>query len=200
MKIIGLTGSIGMGKSTAAAMLRRMGVAVYCADEAVHRLMGPGGRAVDVIGALEPDARVRDEKTGILRIDRKVLGKRAFDDAAFIKKLEAVLHPLVHEEERIFLNRARCRRVKQVVLDIPLLFETGRNRLMDEVWVVTAPPFIQRARVMKRPHMNEEKFRAVLARQMKDAAKRKYADIVIPTGLGRAFTYRALKRALNNFL
>jgi dephospho-CoA kinase len=188
MKIIGLTGSIGMGKSTAAAMLKDMGVPVHEADAAVHRLMQPGGAAVDAVGELYPPACAKNEK-GAVFIDRGVLGRAAFADDHLMQKLEAILHPLVRQEEKRFLDEARARGVKLAVLDIPLLFESGGETRVDEVWVVSAPPFVQRLRVMARPGMTPEKFAAILVKQMPDEEKRRRADVVIPTGFGRWVTW-----------
>lgn len=187
MKIIGLTGSIGMGKSTAAAMLRRLRVPVHCSDEAVHRLLGRGGAAVTAVTTLFPN--VLDK--GV--INRQKLGAVVFADEAALKRLEHILHPLVRMEERKFLNRARRAQKKMVVLDIPLLFETGRAQQMDAVWVVSAPVFVQRARVLKRPGMSEKKFNAILKKQMPDPEKRKRGDVIIPTGLGAALTFARLR-------
>lgn len=195
MKIIGLTGSIGMGKSTAATMLRQMHVPVHCADEAVHRLLAPRGAAVESVAAFFPAAR-RHDAEGRPFIDRATLGREAFHSPALMRELESVLHPLVRAAEKQFLARARHARARCVVLDIPLLFETGRARTMDAVWVVSAPAFLQRARVLARAGMNEEKFHAILTMQMPDHEKRKRADALIPTGLGRAFTFAALRHAL----
>lgn len=186
MRILGLTGSIGMGKSTAAAMLRRQGVPVHDADAAVHRLLGPGGKAVRPVAAAFPGV----EKDGA--IDRKALGARVFGQTAEMKRLEAILHPLVRLEERAFLNRARAAGHDLVVLDIPLLYETRGEKRCDGIVVVTAPHFLQKQRVLKRPNMDEARFRQVLRQQMPDAEKRRRADWVIDTGLGRRATLAAL--------
>ncbi len=186
MLVIGLTGSIGMGKSTAAAMLRRLGLPVHDADAAVHRQMACGGAAVAAVEAAFPGV-TRDAA-----IDRGLLGARVLGDAAALKRLEAILHPLVRAEARAFLaKQARLRRLL-AVLDIPLLFETGGDRLCDAVIVVSAPPFIQRARVLRRPGMTDAKMQAILARQLPDAEKRRRADFVVHTGLNKAHTLRQL--------
>ena len=190
MKILGLTGSVGMGKSTAAAMLRRMGVAVYDADAAVHRMMRKGGIAVAAISAAFPGV----ERDGA--IDRTELGKRVFGNDTAMKRLEAIVHPLVRQDEDRFLNRMRRRRTKLVVMDVPLLFESGRQKRYDATMVVTAPQFLQRARVLARPGMTPERLAAIKARQMPDAEKRKRADFVVPSGLGRAPTWRSLAAVL----
>ncbi len=186
MLVIGLTGSIGMGKSTAAAMLRRLGLPVHDADAAVHRQMACGGAAVSAVEAAFPGV-TRDAA-----IDRGLLGAKVLADSAALKRLEAILHPLVRAEARAFLaKQARLRRLL-AVLDIPLLFETGGDRLCDAVIVVSAPPFIQRARVLRRPGMTDAKMQAILARQLPDAEKRRRADFVVHTGLNKAHTLRQL--------
>jgi dephospho-CoA kinase len=189
MIVLGLTGSVGMGKSTAAAMFRRLGVPVHDSDAAVHRLLAPGGAAVKAVAAAFPEALGADGG-----IDRAALGRRVFADAAALKRLERILHPLVRCSQDRFLKQARARRLPLVVLDIPLLFETGGGRRCDLVVVVSAPAAVQRARVMARPGMTEARFRAILAKQMPDAEKRRRADIVVPSGLGRAVTFRRLAR------
>ncbi len=186
MKVLGLTGSIGMGKSTAAVLLRRLGVPVHEADAAVHRLMGPGGAAVPAIAAAFP---------GILRdgaVDRRALGARVFGDDAAIARLERILHPLVRQDGARFLRLARQRGARIAVLDVPLLFEVGRDQECDATLVLSAPAFVQRARVLARPGMTEERMARVLARQMPDPEKRRRADFVVPTGLGRRLTLRRL--------
>jgi dephospho-CoA kinase len=193
MKILGLTGSVGMGKSTAAAMLRRMGVRVYDADAAVHRMMGKGGIAVAPVAAAFPGVA----KNGV--IDRGALGKRVFGDNAAMKRLEAIIHPLVRQDENRFLNDMRRRHAKLVVMDVPLLFESGRQRRYDATMVVTAPEFLQRARVLARPGMTEATLAAIKARQMPDAEKRRRADFIVPSGLGRALTWRRLRAVLRSF-
>ncbi|WP_340116375.1 dephospho-CoA kinase [Pelagibius sp. 7325] len=186
MLVIGLTGSIGMGKSTAAATLQRLGLPVHDADAAVHRLMERGGAAVAAVSAAFPGV----ERDGA--IDRGLLGAKVLDDDAAMKRLEGILHPLVRAEARRFLaQQARLRR-PLAVLDIPLLFETGGDKLCDAVIVVSAPPFIQRARVMRRHGMTEAKFQAILARQMPDEEKRRRADFVVQTGLNKAHSLRQL--------
>ncbi|MGM0561470.1 MAG: dephospho-CoA kinase [Pseudomonadota bacterium] len=188
MQVLGLTGSIGMGKTTAAGMLRRLGLPVHDADQAVHRLFAKGGRAVEPVSRHFPDVLVDGA------VDRKRLGERVFADDAALRLLESLVHPLVRQEALNFLKRHRRRRSPLVVLDIPLLYETGGDDLCDHVIVVSAPLRIQRQRALKRPGMNEEKFRAVLARQLPDALKRRRADYVIQTGLGKALTFRQLAR------
>jgi dephospho-CoA kinase len=186
MVILGLTGSIGMGKSTAAGMLRRLGVPVHDADAAVHRLTGPGGKAVPQVEAAFPGV------TGPGGVDRMKLGAMVFKDPAALRRLVAILHPMVRADETRFLRRMAARRVPVVVLDIPLLYETGGERRCDAVIVVTAPAFLQRARVMGRKGMTEEKFRAILGKQVADAEKRRRADFVVDTGQGRLATLHRL--------
>jgi dephospho-CoA kinase len=191
MIVLGLTGSVGMGKSTAAAMLRRLGVPVHDADATVHRLMAPGGAAVAAVAKAFPDMRRKDGG-----IDRVALGRRVFADAKALQRLERILHPLVRQSQQSFLAAARARREPLVVLDVPLLFESGGKARWDKVLVVSAPAAVQRARVMARPGMTEVRLRAILAKQMPDAEKRRRADYVVQSGLGRALTYRTLRRIL----
>jgi dephospho-CoA kinase len=187
MVILGLTGSIGMGKSTAAADFRRLRVAVHDADETVHALMAPGGAAFAQNCQVFPGVR---SKVGI---DRKRLGDLVFADMAALKKLEAILHPLVRKQKTEFLKRSALRRQNLVVLDVPLLFETGGEAKCDAVVVVTAPTFVQRARVMARPGMTTEKFKSILAKQVPDLIKRRSADFVVQTGLGRIASLRKIR-------
>ena len=184
--IIGLTGSIGMGKSTAAKILARMGLPIYSADAVVHSLLGPNGRAVTKVGKLFPTARRGAQ------IDRKKLGALVFGQPTLRCQLEAILHPMVREEEKKFLAAARKAKAPAVVLEIPLLFETGAEARCDLVLVVTAPKAIQQARVLKRRGMTAAKFKAILKAQLPDADKRRRADYVIKTGKGLADTRRQL--------
>jgi dephospho-CoA kinase len=192
MKILGLTGGIGMGKSTAANAFRKLGVPVFDADATVHRLQGRGGRAVGSIGAAFPGT-VREGK-----VDREALRRAVLGDPAALARLERIVHPLVRAEERRFLARARARGEKLVVLDIPLLFETGGDRRVDEVVVVSAPPAVQRARVLLRRGMTAERLAAILARQTPDAQKFRRADHVIRTGLSRHHAQRAIRRLVRS--
>jgi len=188
MIVLGLTGSIGMGKTTAARLLRGMGVPVHDADAAVHRLMAAGGKAVAAIAAAFPDARKGDA------IDRAVLRERVRDDPAGFATLEAILHPLARESAERFLEKhARAGR-KVVVLDIPLLFETSAQDRVDRVIVVSAPAFLQEARVLRRPGVTREWLAAVRARQTPDREKRRRADYVVPSALGKQNARRALAR------
>ena len=188
MLILGLTGSIAMGKSTAAGLLRRLGVPVYDADAAVHRLLAKGGGGVAAIAGTFPGV-VEDGA-----VDRKRLGARVFGDAAALRTLEGILHPLVAEERRRFLRAAARQGRPLVVLDIPLLFETKGERWCDLVCVVSAPRFLQEARLLCRPDMDRARIAAVAARQMPDAEKRRRADFIVPSGLGRGVTFAALRR------
>lgn len=190
MLVLGLTGSIGMGKTTAASMLRRMGCGVCDSDAVVHRLFARGGAGAAAVAKLFPDCLTAGA------VDRAKLGGRVFGDPAALRRLEAVIHPLVQAAQRRFLAEARRRGLKVAVLDIPLLYETKAERRVDGVLVVSCPGFLQRRRVLARPGMTAEKLRAVLARQTPDAEKRRRADVVIPTGRGRGVTWRALRRAL----
>jgi dephospho-CoA kinase len=190
MKVIGLTGSLGMGKSTAAALLRRLGVRVHEADRVVHRLMAKGGAAVPAVRAAFPEA----VRAG--GVDRTRLAARVFADSALLARLESILHPMVRAESTAFLARARRARVPLAVLDVPLLFETGQDRGCDATVVVTAPAFVQRARAMARPGMTANRLALVLAHQMPDGEKRARADFVVATGLGRRTALRHLRRML----
>ena len=188
MIVVGLTGSIGMGKSNAALALRRLGIPVHDADGAVHALLGPGGRAVRQVAAAFPRALAGN------RIDRKILGDLVFGDTLALRRLEAILHPMVRQSSRVFLAAAARRRDRVVVLDIPLLYESGSEKAVDAVIVVSAPKQVQRQRVLARRGMTEEKFRAILARQVPDTKKRRRADYVVTTGGHRGETFRQLKR------
>lgn len=178
MIVLGLTGSIGMGKSTTAAMFEAEGVPVYDSDAAVHALYAAGGAAVAPVEAAFPGV-VTDGA-----IDRAKLSARVVGDPEALAKLEAIVHPLVGAHRIGFFDKARAEGHEIVVLDVPLLFETGGQKSVDKVVVVSAPPEVQRARVLARPEMTPEKFEAILARQLPDAEKRARADFVIDTGQG----------------
>lgn len=178
MKIVGLTGSIGMGKSTTAQMFADEGVPVYDADAEVHRLYSKGGAAVPVVDAAFPGVA----KDGA--IDRAALSARVVGDASALKSLEEIVHPLVGESRAGFFEAARAAGADLVILDIPLLYETGGEARVEKVVVVSAPAAVQRARVMQRPGMTAEKLDAILARQTPDADKRRRADYVIDTSGG----------------
>ena len=173
--LIGLTGSIGMGKSTTAAMFAERGVAVWDADAAVHRLYAKGGAGVSVVAALCPGA-VRDGA-----VDRAALKDWIRRDAGALKRIEAAIHPLVAADRAAFIDAATRAGKGIVLLDIPLLFETGADSTVDAVVVVSAPAAVQKARVLNRPGMTEAHLQAILDRQMPDAEKRRRADFVIET-------------------
>ncbi len=187
MVILGLTGSIGIGKSTVAAMFADEGVPVFDADAAVHRLQGPGGACVAAIAAAFPGT------TGPDGVDRAALGRAVLGDPAALRRLEAIVHPAVAAERATFL--AAHAAAPLVVLDVPLLFETGGERYCDRVAVVSAGEDVQRARVLARPGMTPARLDAILARQFPDAEKRARADRVIPTG-GSLDETRAAVRAI----
>ena len=176
MIVLGLTGSIGMGKSTTARMFVEQGVPVHDSDEAVHRLYA--GAAAPLVEAAFPGT-TRD---GV--VDRALLAARILGDADAIRRVEAIVHPLVRADADAFLARARASGAPIAVLDIPLLFETSGTGRVDKVVVVTAPAEVQRQRVLARPGMTEEKFRAILARQVPDAEKRRQADFIVDSSQG----------------
>nr|WP_294526403.1 dephospho-CoA kinase [uncultured Rhodopila sp.] len=188
MKIIGLTGGMGMGKSTAAAAFRRARIPVFDADAAVHRLQGKAGRAIGAIEAAFPGT-IRDGA-----VDRPALRQAVLGNPAALTRLEHILHPMVEAAERAFIARARRAGKRAVVLDIPLLFETGGHRRVDTVVVVSAPLPIQVYRVGLRRRMSREDIEAVIIRQMPDREKRRRADVVVRTGLSRNHTLRMLNR------
>jgi dephospho-CoA kinase len=176
MFILGLTGSVGMGKSATAGFFAEAGVPVHDADAAVHRAYE--GPAVAAIEAAFPGT------TGDGKVDRPKLGARVLGDAAALKRLEAIVHPLVRASERAMLADAEAQGAKVAVLDIPLLFETGGDKRVNAVVVVSAPLEVQRERVLARPGMTVEKLEAILAKQMPDAEKRRRADFVVDTSRG----------------
>lgn len=178
--ILGLTGSIGMGKSTVATMLRELGVPVFDADAAVHHLQGPGGALLPAIEAAFPGT------TGPNGVNRQELGEQVFGDAAALKRLEAIVHPAVALMRESFMIEHMGEAL--VVFDIPLLFEKGHGADLDAVAVVSASAEVQRARVLARPGMTPEKFAHILSLQVPDAEKRARADHVIDTGLALAQT------------
>jgi dephospho-CoA kinase len=186
--LIGLTGSIGMGKTETAKMFSRLGIPVYDSDAAVHRLYEPGGAAVDKIAEVFPGS-VRDG-----RVDRVALSKQLAGDETAFKKLEAIVHPLVAEENRKFLAQAAASSADMVVQDIPLLFETGGHARMDAVVVVSAPADLQRKRVLERPGMTPEKLDHILSRQMPDAEKRAQAHFVVETDKGLDHAFEQVKK------
>jgi dephospho-CoA kinase len=181
--LIGLTGSIGMGKSETAKMFAKLGIPVNDSDANVHALYEPGGAAVPEIEKAFPGT------TSGGRVDRALLSKALAADPSGFKKLEAIVHPLVAKTQADFLAKAEAQGADMVVMDIPLLFETGGHARMDAVVVVSAPSHIQRARVLERPGMTLEKLDQILARQMPDEEKRAKAHFVVATdkGLDHAF-------------
>jgi dephospho-CoA kinase len=197
MRVLCLTGSIGMGKSTAANTFRRLGVPVFDADAAVHRLQAAGGRAVAPIAAAFPGT-VRDSPRGP-RVDREALRRAVLGNDAALNRLERIVHPLVRDAEQRFLGAARRRAEPLVVLDIPLLFETHGQGRCDAVLVVTAPAAVQRRRVLLRPGMTEERLGAILARQVPDSEKRRHADHVVHSGLSRFHAQRAIRAIVRGY-
>lgn len=188
MIVLGLTGSIAMGKSTAATMFRRLGVRVFDADRSVHELLAGNPDAIAAIATTFPGT-VRDG-----RVDRPALAGAVFGNDEALDRLERIVHPLVDAAQERFLKTAARHRVPLVVLDIPLLFETGRERHCDAVAVVSAPAFVQQQRLRARPGMDRQRMEKTLARQMPDAEKRRRADYIIPTGRSRGETMRVITR------
>ncbi|HEY3696061.1 dephospho-CoA kinase [Phenylobacterium sp.] len=178
MRILGLTGSIGMGKSATLAMFAEAGVPVYDADAEVHRLYASGGGAVGPVGEAFPGVVVEGA------VDRQLLGARVLSDDAALQRLQAVVYPLMAGKREAFLDAARASGAPFAVLDIPLLFEAGGEGSVDAVAVVSAPADLQRARVLARPGMTETKFASILAKQTPDAEKRRRADYVIDSSQG----------------
>ena len=176
MFILGLTGSLGMGKSTTARFFAEEGVPVHDADAVVHRLYE--GEAVPAIEAAFPGV------TAAGKVDRNRLAARVLGDSAALERLERIVHPLVQEAERRLIAAAEAGGEKVALLDIPLLFETGGDRRVDAVVVVSAPPEVQQSRVLERPGMTLEKLEAILAKQMPDAEKRRRADFIVDTSRG----------------
>mgnify|MGYP005844475921 CR=1 FL=1 len=185
MRILGLTGSVAMGKSHVARIVRAFGVPVFDADRAVHELLAPDGAAVAAVLLAFPAVAAADGG-----IDRAALGRIVFADPAARRRLEAILHPLVRAAERAFIARARRAGQRLVVLDIPLLFETGAERRCDRVAVVSAPPYLQRQRALRRPGMTASRLAGILAGQLADRVKRRRADYVLQAGFDRGETVR----------
>ena len=189
--LLGLTGSIGMGKSAVAAMFRREGVPVFDADAIVHRLQGPGGAVLAAIEARFPGT------TGPQGVDRAALGRRVLGNRHELAALEAIVHPAVAREQKRFLARHRARAL--VVLDVPLLFEKGGWRKVGAIAVVTAPAWVQRRRVLARPGMTAERLKAILRLQTPDRIKRARADYLIPTGCPKSVTRRHIRAIASCF-
>ncbi|MFC3124741.1 dephospho-CoA kinase [Pseudoroseomonas globiformis] len=192
MMVLGLTGGIGMGKSHAATQFRRLGIPIFDADDTVHRLQSVRGRAVRPIGDAFPGTIANGG------VNREALRQAVLGNPAALKRLERIVHPLVRSEERRFIQRCRRQGRRLVVLDIPLLFETGGDARCDVVVVVSAPAAVQRARVLRRSGMTRERLSAILARQMPDAEKQRRADFVVRTGLSRGHATRAITRLLQS--
>ena len=188
MKVIGLTGGIVMGKSTASNTFRRLHVPVFDADAAVHAVQGRGGRAVGPIGAAFPGT----VEAG--RVDREALRQAVLGKPEAMRRLERIVHPLVRDAERRFMAAARRRAERLVVLDIPLLFETKGEGRCDLVVVVTAPAAVQRWRVLRRPGMTAERLRYILSRQMPDKEKRRRADVLVHSGQSRHMAQRTIRK------
>jgi dephospho-CoA kinase len=188
MIVLGVTGSIGMGKTWAAEVLRRFGIPVHDSDAEVHRLLREDRAAIAAVESAFPDV-IRDGA-----VDRGEMGRRVFGDESALSRLESILHPRVKATASRFLERARRERRPVVALDVPLLFETGGHRRCDAVIVVSAPTFVQTARVLRRAGMTPARLAAILARQTPDGLKQQLADFVVPTGLDRRTSLQALGR------
>lgn len=182
IKRIGLTGSIGMGKSTVGKMFEAEGIPIYNVDAEIHKLYEVGGAAVGPIGEVFPDAIIDG------RVDRPTLSKLVVGNDAEIKKLEQIVHPLVGMHRADFIEKAEDAGHDMIILDVPLIFETGGESHFDKILVVSAPKEVQKKRVLARDDMSEEKFEAILARQLPDAEKREKADFVIDTNCSEAET------------
>ncbi len=191
MIVLGLTGSIGMGKTRAALALRRLGAAVFDADAVVHRLLAPGGAAAAAVASALPGAAADGA------IDRGALGALVFGDDSATSRLEAILHPQVSAAASAFLMAASARRQRLAVLDVPLLYETGGEARCDAVAVVVAPAFLQAQRVLRRRGMTPARLAAIRARQMPNGEKLRRADFIIHTGLDRRSSLRELQRMVS---
>lgn len=192
MIIVGLTGSIAMGKTETANMFANSGVPVHDSDLAVHDLYAKAGAAVAPIKAVFPDFLTENA------IDREALARHISKDETALGKIEAIVHPLVSEHRRRFLQQHHHRNTPVVVLDIPLLFETGKDQEVDRIIVVTAPHELQRARALARPGMDEQKFETLLARQMPDQQKREKADYIIETGTSLDHSFKQVTEILKD--
>jgi len=190
--VVGLTGSIGMGKSTVGEMLRNLGIPVHDVDAEVYRVYAKGGVAVEPIRAVFPDAVVDDQ------VDRARLSKLVVGNEAEFKKLDAITHPLLAKGRTDFFEAATRDGHTLVVLDVPLIFETGGEKNFDKIVVVSSPKEIQKARVLKRENMTEDKFEAILARQVPDADKRARADYVINTNCPKEATFEQVKALVDD--
>ena len=194
MKIFGLTGSIGMGKSTAADVFRQAKIPVFDADQAVRDLQAPHGRAIPALAKVFPGCVVDG------KLDRDTLRRLVIGDEQAIQRLERIMHPLVREQQRRFLARARANRARLALLDIPLLLEGGGRSQVDLLIVVSAPADVQRHRVRARRALSDAQIDSLIARQMPDAEKRRHADVIIHTGLSRAQASAAIRRLIRRSL
>lgn len=194
MLVIGLTGGIGMGKSTVAKMFARFGVPAFNADDAVHELQAPDGKAIPIIAAAFPGTVTG----GVL--NRAALRKIVLSDPAALRRLEQIMHPLVAQMQKQFRTAARRANRRAILLDIPLLFEGNGQRQMDVTLTVSCPRDVQIRRVLRRGTMTAEQIATIIAKQMPDAEKRKRADHVIRTGLSRFHTYRTICRLARTLL
>lgn len=194
MLIIGLTGSIGMGKTTAAKILKKLGYPVYSADESVHQVLKKGGKAVRPVAKLFPECLKQSA------IDRKILGSLVFGKPRKLYQLEKIIHPLLREIENEFLHKAHKKKMRAAILEIPLLFETGADKRCDITLCVTAPAAVQRVRVLARKGMTKQKLKAILARQMGNKEKCKKADYIVPTGTSRKDTEMFLRKLFDELL
>ena len=190
MLIFGLTGGIGMGKSTAAGAFRRARIPVFDADRVVHDLQAPHGLAVPELASAFPGCVVAG------RLDRVALRRQVIGHDEAMRRLEGIMPPLVREQQRRFLARARAHRARVALLDVPLLLEGGGHSQVDLVIVVSAPPDVQRHRIRARRALSDAQIDALIARQMADAEKRRHADVVIHTGLSRAHANAAIRRLI----
>ena len=177
--ILGLTGSIAMGKSETSKIFSRLGIPVFDADASVHQMLAKGGEAVTAVSTMFPGVVQGDA------VDRRILGDLVFGNARELKKLEAILHPLVAKARKRFLRLAGAARARVVVMDVPLLYETGGKDACHAVVVVSAPKCVQRSRALRRPGMSEKKLEYILDKQTPDHLKRKQADFVVLSGLGK---------------
>lgn len=199
MIVVGITGSIGMGKTTVANMLREMSIPVHDSDASVHKLLGPDGGAVPPVGRLFPEAlKIDDDRRGY--IDRQILGRIIFEDRNDKKKLEEILHPLVRAESDRFKEEMMKRGHKVIALDIPLLFETGGEKRVDVTICVTTTEKQQRDRVLSRPGMTSEKFDRIVAGQLPDIEKRRRADYVIETTGDLEETAKKVKMVMDKIM
>ena len=194
MIVLGVTGSIAMGKSTVSTMLSHLSNPIHDADKTVHELLSVNGKAYYEIAESFPGA------IQVNGVDRKKLGEEVFGNPEKLKQLEDILHPLVREARNKFVKQQSRHKSRLVILDVPLLYETGGDKDCDKVLVASAPYFIQKQRALARHGMTQNKFHDILKRQLSDREKRKRADFIVPTGLGKAHTYRALKRLIRGII